>query len=53
MKWHFFWSLAAVWLVGMGVSRAQPGATMEPVVAALEPVAREDAVLGLTHYSKV
>ena len=72
MKWHFFWSLAVVWLVGMGVSRAQSGATMEPVVAALEPVAlrtalarplpeskrtvivpaREDAVLGLTHYSK-
>ena len=72
MKWHLFTGWAAVWLMGMGVSRAQPGVTMEPVVAALEPVAlrtalarplpdskrtvivpaREDAVLGLTHYSK-
>lgn len=66
------WQVAAVWLAGVVGSWAQSGAALEPVVAALEPVAlrtalarplgegkrtvivpaREDAVLGLTHYTK-
>ena len=66
------WSTALLWLAAAGVCLGQNQTVMEPVVAALEPVAlrtalarplpdakytvivpaKEDSVLGVTHYTK-